>query len=187
MCHWRKLWSRGCARRTPICKPARNEFSLSRSAVELAEREKKPDFGVQYMWQHTASSYRDYYMGTFSIKLPNRSRVRAMEGEAQAKLAQAEAEKDSRLRQMESDLGEQIAIVQTSEQQLKVYEEGLIPQSQAALDAGFAGYRAGKQEYQGLLASFTDTLQLTIERERTLAEHESAIARIEALIGKELQ
>jgi outer membrane protein TolC len=156
-------------------------------AVDLAKREKRPDFGVQYMWQHTASNFRDYYMGTFSIKLPNRSRVRAMEGEAEAKLAQAQAEKEARLKQMENDLGEQIAIVQTSEQQLKVYEDGLIPQSEAALNAGLAGYRAGKQEYQGLLASFADTLQLAVERERTLAEHESAIARIEGLIGEELQ
>jgi outer membrane protein, heavy metal efflux system len=159
----------------------------NRTSVELAKREKKPDFGVQYMWQRTASNFPDYYMGTFSIRLPNRSRVRAMEGEALTKLAQAEAEKESRLTQMESDLGEQIAIVQTSEQQLKVYEDGLIPQSQAALNAGLAGYRAGKQEYQGLLASFADTLQLAIEREKTLAEHESAIARIEALIGEEVQ
>jgi outer membrane protein TolC len=162
-------------------------ISESQTAVELAKREKKPDFGIQYMWQHTASNFRDYYMATFSIKLPNRSRVRAMEGEAEARLAQNQAEKESRLKQMESDLGEQLAIVQTSEQQLKVYEEGLIPQSEAALNAGLAGYRAGKQEYQGLLASFAETLQLAIERERALAEHESAIARIEGLIGKELQ
>ncbi len=163
------------------------QVSQQQAAVELAKREKKPDFGVQYMWQHTADNFRDYYMGTFSIKLPNRSRVRAAEGESQAKLAQAEAEKQSRLKQMESDLGEQLAIVQTSEQQLKVYEEGLIPQSEAALNAGLAGYRAGKQEYQGLLASFADTLQLSIDRERTLAEHEAAIARIEGLIGEELE
>ena len=171
----------------PDLQTSTERISQSHAAVELAKREKKPDFGVQYMWQHTASNFRDYYMGTFSIRLPNRSRVRAMEGEAEAKLAQAQAEKEARLKQMESDLGEQFAVVQTSEQQLKVYEEGLIPQSEAALNAGLAGYRAGKQEYQGLLASFTDTLQLTIERERTLAEHESAIARIEGLIGEELQ
>ena len=173
--------------KNPDLQTSAERISQSQAAVELAQREKKPDFGVQYMWQHTASNFRDYYMGTFSIKLPNRSRVRAMEGEAQAKLAQAQAEKDSRLKQMESDLGEQVAIAQTSEQQLKVYEQGLIPQSEAALNAGLAGYRAGKQEYQGLLASFSDTLQLTIEHDRLLAEHESAIARIEALIGEELQ
>lgn len=173
--------------KNPDLQTSSERISQSQTAVELAKREKKPDFGVQYMWQHTASDFRDYYMGTFSIKLPNRSRVRAMEGEAEAKLAQGEAERESRLKQMESDLGEQITIVQTSEQQLKVYDDGLIPQSEAALNAGLAGYRAGKQEYQGLLASFSDTLQLAIERARTVAEHESAIARIEALIGEEVQ
>ncbi len=171
----------------PDLQVNRQRIAQGQAAVELAKREKKPDFGVQYMWQHTASEFRDYYMATFSVKLPNRSRVRAMEGEAQAKLAQAESEKQARRKQMESDLGEQIAVAQASEQQLKVYDEGLIPQSQAALNAGLAGYSAGKQEYQALLSSFADTLQLAIERERTLAEHESAIARIEALIGEELQ
>jgi len=171
----------------PDLETSTERISQSQAAMELAKREKRPDFGVQYMWQHTASNFRDYYMATFSVKLPNRSRIRAMEGEAQAKLAQAQAEKDSRLRQMESDVGEQIATAQTTEQQLSVYEQGLIPQSEAALNAGLAGYRAGKQEYQALLASFADTLQLTIERERTIAEHESAIARIEGLIGKAIQ
>lgn len=171
----------------PDLQVNRQRIAQGQAAVELAKREKKPDFGVQYMWQHTASEFRDYYMATFSVKLPNRSRVRAMEGEAQAKLAQAESEKQARRKQMESDLGEQIAVAQASEQQLKVYDEGLIPQSQAALNAGLAGYSAGKQEYQALLSSFADTLQLAIERERTLAEHESALARIEALIGEELQ
>jgi outer membrane protein, heavy metal efflux system len=175
------------ADKNPDLRVRAQQVAKGHAGVELAQRERKPDFGVQYMWQHTASEFRDYYMATLSIKLPNRSRVRAMEGEAQAKLLQAESEKQARLKQMEGDLGEQIAVAQTSEQQLKVYDEGLIPQSEAALNAGLAGYSAGKQEYQGLLASFSDTLQLAVERERTLAEHESAIARIEGLIGEELQ
>ncbi|MDP9159219.1 MAG: TolC family protein [Acidobacteriota bacterium] len=171
----------------PDVQVTAEHVSQSQAAVELAKREKKPDFGVQYMWQHTSDNFRDYYMGTFSLKLPNRSRVRAVEGESRAKVAQAEAEKESKLSQTESDLGEQVAIVQTSEQQLRVYDEGLIPQSEATLNAGLAEYGTGKQEYQSLLASFADTLQLSIDRERTLAEHEAAIARIEGLIGEELQ
>jgi outer membrane protein TolC len=175
------------ADKNPDLQVNSQRIAQGQAAADLAQREKKPDFGVQYMWQHTASEFRDYYMATFSIRLPNRSRVRAIEGEAQARLAQAESEKYARLKQMESDLGAQIAIAQTSEQQIKVYDDGLIPQSEAALNAGLAGYSAGKQEYQGLLASFADTLQLAIERERTLAEHESAVARIEGLIGEGLQ
>jgi len=171
----------------PELQVSAEQLSQSQATAALAKREQKPDFGVQYMWQHTADNFRDYYMGTFSIKLRNRSRVRAAEAESQAKLTQVKAEKESRLKQMESDLGEQIAIVQTSEQQLTVYEQGLIPQSESALNAGLAGYRAGKQDYQGLLGSYNDTLRLAMDRERTLAEHEAAIARIERLVGEELK
>ena len=172
---------------SPELQVSAEQVSRSQAAAVLAKREQKPDFGVQYMWQHTADNFRDYYMGTFSIKLPNRSRVRAAEAQSRAKLTQSEAEKESRLKQMESDLGEQIAIVQTSEQQLTVYEQGLIPQSESALNAGLVGYRAGKQDYQGLLGSYSDTLRLAMDRERTLAEHEAAIAQIERLIGEELK
>jgi outer membrane protein, heavy metal efflux system len=171
----------------PELQVSGEQVSQSHAAAELAKREHKPDFGVQYMWQHTGDNFRDYYMGTFSIKLPNRSRVRAAEAESRAKVSQAEAEKESRLKQMESDLGEQLTIVQTSEQQLTVYDQGLIPQSESALNAGLAGYRAGKQDYQGLLGSYNDTLRLAMDRERTLAEHEAGIAQIERLIGEELQ
>jgi outer membrane protein, heavy metal efflux system len=171
----------------PELQVSTEQVSQSQAAATLAKREQKPDFGVQYMWQHNASNFRDYYMGTFSVRLPNRSRVRAAEGESQARLAQSQAEKEARLKQMESDLGEQIAIVQTSDQQLKVYDQGLIPESESALNAGLAGYRAGKQDYQGLIVSYNDTLRLTMDRERALAEHETAIAQIERLIGEELQ
>jgi cobalt-zinc-cadmium efflux system outer membrane protein len=171
----------------PDLQVSAEQVSQSQAAAVLAKREQKPDFGVQYMWQHTADNFRDYYMGTFSIKLPNRSRVRAAEAESRAKLTQAEAEKESRLKQMESALGEQIAIIQTAEQQLTIYEQGLIPQTQSALNAGLAGYRAGKQDYQALLGSYSDTLRVAMDRERTLAEHEAAIAQIERLIGEELK
>jgi cobalt-zinc-cadmium efflux system outer membrane protein len=171
----------------PELQVSAEQVSQSQAAATLAKREQKPDFGVQYMWQHTGDNFRDYYMGTFSIKLPNRSRVRAAEAESRAKVSQSEGEKESRLKQMESDLGEQIAVVQASEEQLTVYEQGLIPQSESALSAGLAGYQAGKQDYQGLLGSYNDTLRLTMDRERTLAEHEAAIAQIERLIGEDLQ
>jgi cobalt-zinc-cadmium efflux system outer membrane protein len=171
----------------PELQVSAEQVSQNQAAVALATRERKPDFGVQYMWQHTSDNFRDYYMGTFSIKLPNRSRVRAAEAKSRAKLSQAQAEKESRLNQMESDLGEQFVIAQTSEQQLTVYDQGLIPQSESALNAGLAGYRAGKQDYQGLLGSYNDTLRLTMDRERTLAENEAAVARIERLIGEELK
>src|SRR5260370_12071853 len=42
--------------------------------VELAKKEFRPDFTVQYMYQNTDRKFRDYYMASFSFNLPNRRR-----------------------------------------------------------------------------------------------------------------
>src|SRR6266567_8017996 len=38
--------------------------------VELAHKSFRPDFNVQYMYQHTNDQTSEYYMGTFGIRLP---------------------------------------------------------------------------------------------------------------------
>src|SRR5262249_35412940 len=39
-------------------------------ALELAHKDFYPDFNGQYMWQHTASQFRDYYMLSFGVRIP---------------------------------------------------------------------------------------------------------------------
>src|SRR5712692_1266107 len=51
--------------------------------VELAHKEFRPDFNVGYTYEHTASQFKDYYMASFSVRLPNRGRQRAALAEAE--------------------------------------------------------------------------------------------------------
>src|SRR2546427_3228100 len=51
--------------------------------VELANKNFRPDFNVGYTYEHTASQFKDYYMASFSVRLPNRGRQRAELAEAQ--------------------------------------------------------------------------------------------------------
>jgi hypothetical protein len=48
-----------------------------------AKREGKPDFEVGYMYQNTDRKYRDCYMFTFNVTLPQRKRVNAEVAEAE--------------------------------------------------------------------------------------------------------
>lgn len=175
------------AGQNPELQIRRAEISRASAEVELANREKKPDFAVQYMWQHTSDNFRDYYMATFSVRLPNRGRVNAALSQAAAKKQQLELQEQAQLTQLQGDTAEQLAAIHTTEEQLKIYREGLVPQSESAFNAGMAGYRAGRQEYQSLLASYSDTLRLGIEYQQLLADHEIALAHMERLIGGELK
>ena len=38
--------------------------------VEMARKDRYPDFSVQYMWQHTAEQFHDYYMVSVSARIP---------------------------------------------------------------------------------------------------------------------
>ena len=177
----------GIMEQSPELKIRQAEFDKASTELRLANREKKPDFGVQYMWQHTSDNFRDYYMGTFSVRLPNRGRVNAALSQAEARRDQLELQRLAQLKQLQGEIAEQLATIHALEDQLTIYREGLIPQSEASFNSGMAGYRAGRQEYQGLLASYSDTLRLEIEYQQLVAEHELALAHLERLIGGDLK
>src|ERR1700736_1019051 len=66
--------------------------------VELARKNFRPDFNVQYAYEHTGSQTRDYYMATFGIRLPNRGRQKAELAEAQENQEPARQEGDAEAR-----------------------------------------------------------------------------------------
>src|SRR6266851_3816015 len=61
----------------PNVKAQEAMLAKTESQVELAKKEFRPDFAVQYMYQNTDRKFRDYYMAGFSITLPNRGRRKA--------------------------------------------------------------------------------------------------------------
>jgi outer membrane protein TolC len=156
--------------------------------VEMARKDRYPDFNVQYMWQHTSEQYRDYYMLTFSARLPI-YRKRKLDPE----MTQAVEELNSSRREYESQVQsayfgvrDQYIAAETAAQVLKIYREGLIPQALATYRAGLAAYEAGKQDFQTLLGSFLDVLNFDEEYWKALADHETALARLEQLTGTPL-
>jgi len=157
------------------------------SQVALAKKEFRPDFGVQYMYQNTDRKFRDYYMATFSITLPNRGRRRAELAEAEANREQANEQLEAEVQRRLAEVQDQFVVAQTSEEQLKIYKDGLIPQSNATFQSAMAAYQANRQDFQTLLSSFMDVLNLQLDYQRELADHEIALARLETLTGVNFQ
>jgi outer membrane protein TolC len=156
--------------------------------VEMARKDRHPDFNVQYQWQHTADQFRDYYMVSFSARLPlYRSRKLNPElAQATEELSRSEREYESQIQTAYFDVRDQYLAAQTASQLLTIYREGLIPQALATYQAGLAAYQGGRQDFESLLASFMDVLNFDREYWKTLAEHETALSRIEQVTGLSL-
>jgi outer membrane protein TolC len=153
------------------------------SQVELAKKEFRPDFAVQYMYQNTDRKFRDYYMASFTVTLPNRGRRKAQLAEAEASRDQAHKQLEAEIQQRLAEVQDQYVVARTSAEQLNIYKDGLIPQSNATFQSALASYKANRQDFETLLSSFMDVLNLEIEYQRELADHEVALARLEALTG----
>jgi outer membrane protein TolC len=169
--------------RNPDIHSQQAMLQQAQSQVALAHKEFLPDFNVQYMYQNTDRKFRDYYMLTFGITLPNRGRRRAELAEASEKQERAQQDLRAEVQRQMAEIQQQFVIVQTSKEQLKIYREGLIPQAGITFRSALAAYQANRQDFQTLLSSFLDALDLDLQYQQELASHESALARIEALTG----
>jgi outer membrane protein TolC len=151
--------------------------------TELARKEFRPDLGLQYMYQNTDRKFRDYYMLTFTVTLPNRGRKRAELSEATENRQTAAAELTAEVQRRMAEVQNQFVIAKTSTEQLKIFREGLLPQAAATFHAAITAYQANRQDFETLLSSFRDVLDFEEQYQKELSEHESALARLESLTG----
>jgi len=151
--------------------------------VELAHKNFRPDFNVSYTYEHTADKFRDYYMATFGIRLPNRGRQKAELAEAQENQERTRQELNTESQRVLSEVQQQYVRAKTSEERLKIYSDGLVPQSEATFQSALSAYQSNRQDFESLLSGFLDVLNLDLEYRNELVEHESALAELERLTG----
>lgn len=158
--------------------------------VDLAKKDFYPDFNLQYLWQRTdPTQFRAYYMVTFGIRVPiYRKRKQQPEvAQAEADQNRARSEYEMQSQHIAFELRQQYLDAEKSEELLKIYREGLIPQARAELQAGLAAYQSNRLDLQALLASFLDVLKLDEEYWQTLSQHETAFSQIEGITGLSLR
>lgn len=158
--------------------------------VDLARKDFYPDFNIQYMWQRTdPTQFRAYYMLTFGVRVPIYlgRRQRPELAEAEADRLRAHSDYEAQSQQVASELRAQYVTVQQTANLLKIYHEGLGPQSRAEFQAGLAAYQSDRQDFQALLTAFLDVLHLDEEYWQNFDQYETAIARIEQLTGLSLR
>ena len=155
----------------------------NQTAVELAQKEFRPDFGVSYMYENTDRKFRDYYQLSFTVNFPRRKPRQAALAQAQVNVERAQADLDTQLQAVLAEVQKQYVMVKTSEEQLLIYRDGLIPQAEATIQVGLAAYQSNREDFETLFSSFMDILNLNLEYQQTILDHETALAHIERLTG----
>jgi outer membrane protein TolC len=90
--------------------------------VEMARKDRYPDFSVQYMWQHTAEQFRDYYMVSVSARIPiyRRRKLSPEMTQAVEELNRSRREYESQVQSAFFEVRNQYIAAQTASQMLKI-------------------------------------------------------------------
>ncbi len=170
---------------SPVLKQAEALEAKSEESLKLAREDYIPDLSISYMYQKTGARFPDYYVATLGIKLPLyfwRKQTPAIEQaalERESSRAQTYAARLS----IGSQVQNQWIAVQTAQQVIKLFRNGLIPQAEATLKSALATYRVGKVDFQTLLSAEIDVLRLRQQYDRAVVDHEIAAAKIHQIVG----
>jgi outer membrane protein TolC len=164
-----------------------NAVQKQNAQLKSAQRDGKPDFNAGYMFQQTGGGYRDYYMLTLSMRLPRHKRVEGEVAESTELLNRSKQELDSQIQQQFAEVRKQYIAVTSADELMKEYQEGLIPQAEAAFDSEEAAYQSNKQQFAPVLSSLLDMLSFEHDYQDAVLDHEAALARLETLTGATLR
>jgi outer membrane protein, heavy metal efflux system len=156
-------------------------------AMNLAHKDYLPDLSVGYMYEQRPAM-PDMNGFTFTVNIPIFYKSKQREEFRQAKEEElaASSARDNRQNELYFDLKQNYLAAKASENLLKLFSQGVVPQSSLALESSLSAYQVGNVDFLTLIGNFTTVLNYQTDYYRELANYQTSLARIEAVTGADL-
>lgn len=176
---------------SPELSELAHSVELGGHQIELAKRERLPDFtlGVQYIETGNAigsppDNGNDPIIGTIGINLPlwfgkNRARIKSA---AYLKTA-AQLTLENREQTLDADIRHILFKLRDADRKINLYQASLIPKANQLLEVNRKAYEAGQMEFINLIDAERMLLEFQLAHERALADHLIARAKLSQLTG----
>jgi outer membrane protein TolC len=172
----------------PALEAARERVLAADAGYRAARRELYPDFTLvaEYGQRPEYDDLVTFMVGVSipvwagSSHLPLRREMEAM------RKAEESRELDL-LNETFAQLAELRAEAERARNLSVLYATSVLPQARAAVESAMSAYRVGQVEYMTLLGSEMTVNRYQVESVRLAAEYHRAVARVEAIVGAELE
>ncbi len=159
----------------------------NRYAVTLARKAYDPDFSVGYTyWERPDMQNMQGVTAGINIPVFYRSKQREGVIEAAHGLNSAQHELDDRATAVNFEIKQQYLAATASRDLSNLYSKAIVPQSSLALESSMSAYEVGKLDFLSMLTNFVDVLDYEVSYYEELSKYQSALARMEPLVGTEL-
>ncbi len=156
-------------------------------AVDLARKAYIPDFSVAYSYEQRPGM-PDMHGVMAGINIPVFYRTKQRQGviEATHDLMSAQRDLDDRTTGLNFEIEQQYLAATASLELSNLYSKAIVPQSSLALESSMSAYEVGKLDFLSMLTGFVDVLDYEVGYYEQLSKYQSALARLEPLVGTEL-
>jgi len=165
----------------------------SSKTLELARKEKQPDFDVRFSYGQRDKNplgvpREDVFSLTVAMNLPvwRADKIEPRIAEAQALRDRALDLRQAQQNEVLAQLRQQLAITEQSRKSVLLYDTGILPQARLAVEATLAAYKVSRVDLLMLLDSQMTLYGDEIGRARELVNFNKALAEIEFLTGKQM-
>jgi outer membrane protein TolC len=165
----------------------------SAKALELARKEKEPDFDVRFSYGQrekdlAGTPRQDVMSFTVAMNLPvwRKDKIEPRIAEAQAMREQALELQQAQQNEVLAKLRQQVAFTEQSRKSVHLYETAILPQARLAVEAALAAYQVSRVDLLMLLDSQMSLYSYEISRARELINFNKALAEIELLAGTQM-
>lgn len=169
----------------------RNIVTRNERSIELATRDRYPDFDVRFSYGQRdnmpdGARRSDLITLTVAINLPvwRQTKIEPRVAEAQAMREQAFALYEAQRNETAMRLRQQIVAAEQSARAARLYRNELVPQSRLTVEAALAAYQVNRIEFAPLLDNQMAIFNFEIGHAAALAGYNKALAEIDLLTGR---
>ena len=183
-------------RGNPELKALRFEIAAARSREALAGKRYWPNVSLGLDWivtdearmPGTRGSGRDPIVAMVSLNLPLwTDSYRAQEDQARRQVRGVRREMEQKAYDLAAEAAEAAYDLADSRRKAELYREVLIPKAREMVEASEEAYRAGGVDFLSLIDAQRKQLMYELAYERAVTSHFQQLARLERLLGREIQ
>ena len=170
---------------SPELKSLDKKIDAAEIKVAITKKDYYPDFTITGSYFPRGNNFEDMWSLTTTINIPifQLTKQRQAVNEAEESLNEARSQKQSTRLMLASAVRENYAMLKTSDKLMSLYRDGLIPKSYQDVELSLSGYKTGSVGALTVITRLKAVIDYEISYWSQFAEHEKAIARIEAITG----
>jgi outer membrane protein TolC len=176
----------------PVLIGLRYLIERYRLSYRLAKKDYYPDFDFAIGYGQRDDSLKversDFLSGFITINIPiwYKTKESRKVAEEKANMRKATEQYNSMKNEIFFQIKDVLTEIEKYNQEIELFNTGLIPQSTLSLESAIAGYKANKVDFITLVNNQITLYNYEIDYYRALTGYEKKVAELEAVVGKRL-